>query len=63
MRAFTRSSCRQRMMMTPANEKFLALPEIADASARIEPKPGLRLWTDDYSSLLPILNLRPAPKK
>jgi spermidine synthase len=50
-------------VLVTANEKFLALPEIADASARIEPKPGLRLWTDDYSSLLPILNLRPAPKK
>jgi spermidine synthase len=50
------------VLMT-ANEKFLALPEIADASAKIEPKPGLRLWTDDYSSLLPILNLRAAPKK
>jgi spermidine synthase len=50
-------------VLVTANEKFLALPEIADASAKIEPKPGLRLWTDDYSSLLPILNLRPAPKK
>ncbi|HEY5027891.1 MAG TPA: fused MFS/spermidine synthase, partial [Candidatus Angelobacter sp.] len=50
-------------VLVTANEKFLALPEIADASSRIEPKPGLRLWTDDYSSLLPILNLRPAPKK
>jgi spermidine synthase len=50
-------------VLVTANEKFLALPEIADASAKIEPKPGLRLWTDDYSSLLPILNLRAAPKK
>jgi spermidine synthase len=50
-------------VLVTANEKFLALPEIADASAKIEPRPGLRLWTDDYSSLLPILNLRPAPKK
>jgi spermidine synthase len=50
-------------VLVTANEKFLALPEIASASAKIEPKPGLRLWTDDYSSLLPILNLRPAPKK
>ena len=50
-------------VLVTANEKFLALPEIADASAKIDPKPGLRLWTDDYSSLLPILNLRPAPKK
>jgi spermidine synthase len=50
-------------VLVTANEKFLALPEIADTSAKIEPQPGLRLWTDDYSSLLSILNLRPAPKK
>ena len=50
-------------VLVTANEKFLALPEIADASAKIELKPGLRLWTDDYSSLLPILNLHAAPKK
>jgi spermidine synthase len=50
-------------VLVTANQKFLELPEIANASEKIEPKPGLRLWTDDYSSLLPILNLRPAPKK
>jgi len=50
-------------VLVTANEKFLALPEIANASAKIDPMPGLRLWTDDYSSLLPILNLRAAPKK
>jgi spermidine synthase len=50
-------------VLVTANEKFLALPEIADASAKIDMKPGLRLWTDDYSSLLPILNLRASPKK
>jgi spermidine synthase len=50
-------------VLVTANEKFLALPEIANASEKIEPKPGLRLWTDDYSSLLPILNLRPHPKE
>ena len=50
-------------VLVTANEKFLELPEIASASAKIEPKPRLRLWTDDYSSLLPVLNLRPAPKK
>lgn len=41
------------------NKKFLALPEITQAAGQIEAKPGLRLWTDDYSSLLPILRLRP----
>ena len=50
-------------VLVTANEKFLELQEIANASQKIEPKPGLRLWTDDYSSLLPVLNLRPAPKK
>src|ERR1051325_537876 len=50
-------------LLVTANEKFLALPEIADAGVKIDPNPGLRLWTDDYSSLLPILNLRAAPKK
>jgi spermidine synthase len=49
-------------VLVTANEKFLELPEIAKASEKIEPKPGIRLWTDDYSSLLPILNLRPPPK-
>jgi len=49
-------------VLVTANEKFLELPEIANAGEKIEPKPGLRLWTDDYSSLLPILNLR-RPKK
>ena len=45
-------------VLVTANEEFLALPEVDAASAEIEPRPGLRLWTDDYSSLLPILNLR-----
>ena len=49
-------------VLVTANEKFLELPEIANAGEKIEPKRGLRLWTDDYSSLLPILNLR-RPKK
>jgi spermidine synthase len=50
-------------VLVTANEKFLALPEITDASSKIDLKPGLGLWTDDYSSLLPILNLHSAPKK
>jgi spermidine synthase len=50
-------------VLVTANQEFMALPEITAASAKIEPWPSLRLWTDDYSSLLPILNLHPAPKK
>ncbi|HEY2394053.1 MAG TPA: fused MFS/spermidine synthase [Candidatus Angelobacter sp.] len=44
-------------VLVTANDKFLALPEVSAASAEIAPRPGLRLWTDDYSSLLPIFNL------
>ena len=49
-------------VLVTANEEFLELPEIAKAGEKIELKPGLGLWTDDYSSLLPILNLS-RPKK
>ena len=44
-------------VLVTANEKFLAIRKVSDASAEIAPQPCLRLWTDDYSSLLPILNL------
>jgi spermidine synthase len=37
------------------NEDFLHRPEIKDAASDITPVPGLRLWTDDYNSLLPLL--------
>jgi spermidine synthase len=44
-------------VLVTANDMFLALPEVSAASAEITPRPGLRLWTDDYSSLLPIFNI------
>jgi hypothetical protein len=34
---------------------FFARPEIAGVAAKIEPRPGLRLWTDDYNNLLQVL--------
>ena len=34
---------------------FFAQPEVAASAKPSSLKPGLRLWTDDYSSLLPIL--------
>jgi hypothetical protein len=34
---------------------FFARPEIAAAITAIEPRPGLRLWTDDYNNLLQVL--------
>jgi SAM-dependent methyltransferase len=49
-------------VLVTENQNFLALPDIA-AGESIEPKPGLRLWTDDYSSLLPILRLREVKKQ
>ncbi|HET9284688.1 MAG TPA: fused MFS/spermidine synthase [Candidatus Angelobacter sp.] len=45
------------------NQVFLSLPAVKDTAEGIETKPGLRLWTDDYSSLLPILKFQSlAPK-
>jgi hypothetical protein len=38
------------------NSALLALPEIAEHSWPTEPRKGLRLWTDDYSSLLALLH-------
>ena len=49
-------------VLVTADEKFLALPNISEASAEIIPRRDLRLWTDDYSSLLPILNFSGAAK-
>jgi SAM-dependent methyltransferase len=49
-------------VLLTSDEKFLALPKVAEASADIAPRKDLRLWTDDYSSLLPILNLNGAAK-
>jgi spermidine synthase len=37
------------------NAAFLALPAVANASREPEQRAGLRIWTDDYSSLFPLL--------
>jgi hypothetical protein len=42
-------------MLVTDNTAFLALPAIAGASRPPEQRKGLRLWTDDYSSLLALL--------
>jgi hypothetical protein len=52
-----RGAFRSTWVLLTESPTFFAKPEIAVA---IEPVPtisGLRLWTDDYSSLLPILKL------
>jgi hypothetical protein len=38
------------------NANFFAQPEVAAAARAPVFKPGLRTWTDDYSSLLPLLH-------
>jgi SAM-dependent methyltransferase len=45
------------------NQEFLDLPPVTGVAEKIEPKPGLRLWTDDYSSLLPLIKWRSPRKK
>lgn len=42
-------------MLVTANADLLKTPEVARAAHRPETLAGLRLWTDDYSSLLPVL--------
>ena len=37
------------------NDAFLALPDVASHMRETEQRAGLRLWTDDYSSLLALL--------
>jgi len=37
------------------NVAFFTQPKVAAASRPAVFKPGLRLWTDDFSSLLPLL--------
>ena len=44
-------------VLVTANAGFLANPAVVLARAPIEGPAGLRLWTDDYSSLLPIIKL------
>ena len=42
-------------VLATADRGFLAQPEIAGVATPIKAIPGLRLWTDDYNSLLPLL--------
>ena len=45
-------------VLVTRNQEFLSLPAVKDTAEEIKLKPGLRLWTDDYSSLLPILKFQ-----
>jgi spermidine synthase len=50
-------------VLITADREFLSLPAVKDVAAKIEPRPGFRWWTDDYSSLLPLLKIRSEKEK
>ena len=43
-------------MLLSDNADFFARPEVAGVARQPQEIPGLRLWTDDFSSLLPVLH-------
>jgi len=53
-----RGAFRSTWVLLSESPTFFMKPEIAMAIQPVPTIPGLRLWTDDYSSLLPILKLR-----
>ncbi len=53
----TRDVLFSEWVLVTANAEFLANPAVARARQPIEIPPGLRLWTDDYSSLFPIIQV------
>ena len=48
---------RSTWVLVSNNTAFFDRPDIAAVALPVDPIPGLRTWTDDYSSLLPILRL------
>jgi hypothetical protein len=46
---------RSTWVLVTNNTAFLTHPEVAPYALRIDPIPSLKPWTDDYSSLLPLL--------
>ncbi len=48
---------RATWVLVSSNAGFFTEPGIADVAATVPGQAGLRLWTDDYSSLLPVLRL------
>ena len=42
-------------VLLTADPDFFDLPEVAPHAHTVQPKPGLRVWTDDYSALLPFI--------
>jgi hypothetical protein len=48
---------RATWVLVSADPGFFAKPGVEAAAVRITRRPRLRVWTDDYSSLLPVLHL------
>jgi hypothetical protein len=48
---------RATWVLVSADAGFFERPGVRAAATEIERQPGLRVWTDDYSSLLPVLRL------
>jgi len=44
-------------VLVTADSEFLARPEFDKGREEITVPRGLRVWTDDYNSLLPILRM------
>ncbi len=53
-----RGEFRATWVLVTNNTEFLSQPLVAAMARIINPKPGLHAWTDDNSSLLPILQWR-----
>jgi hypothetical protein len=53
----TRQVFYSEWVLVTANAEFLANPAIVRAREPISHPAGLRLWTDDYSSLFPIIQV------
>ncbi|GAA3755743.1 spermidine synthase [Terriglobus aquaticus] len=51
----SRGEFRSTWVLLTANQQFLAQPEVVQRSQPTQPRAGLRLWTDDYSSLFPLI--------
>lgn len=49
-------------VLVTADDAFLSLPEVADVREDITVPRRLRLWTDDYNSLLPVLRMSGSDK-
>jgi len=46
---------RSDWILLSANSSLLADPLLADAASAIAPRPGLRLWTDDFNNMVQLL--------